>query len=146
MKGSLNKPSFPRKRESRLFISLGSRFRGSDGTGLYQTSLKLIALALLLAHNACADDLGRLFFTTEQRAQLEQRHTMDTASGVAPSAHRLNGIVQKHGGTRTVWIDGVAHNANEDGRPDAASVNVPGNSRPLLLKVGQRVATATGNE
>ena len=68
----------------------------------------LAYLALTAATGVNAEELGRLFFTAEQRAQLEySRQQNDPAPGNARSL-TVNGIVQKHGGERTVWINGVA--------------------------------------
>jgi hypothetical protein len=49
--------------------------------------------------------------------------------------------VQKHGGPRTVWINGVSQNADSHGErnPIAQSVTVPGKSRPVKLKVGDKI-------
>ena len=53
----------------------------------------------------------------------------------------VNGIVQKKDGGRTVWINGVAQNAgNSDERsPEAVPVAVPEKSKPIKVKVGQRL-------
>jgi len=58
----------------------------------------VLIILLCLVPATCAHALGRLFFTPQQRAQLEQSHP-----GGGP---KLNGILQKHGGRRTLWIDG----------------------------------------
>lgn len=103
--------------------------------------LLIVLLTLPLA--ARADDLGRLFFTPEQRAQLDYEHarnapTDDTSDG---STLVINGIVQKNGGARTVWINGVPQPAGtSDGRdPTSVPVSVPGKSQPVRIKVGQKL-------
>jgi hypothetical protein len=107
----------------------------------------LIAIYMLtpfvLTNSAQAGNLGRLFFTPEQRAQLEHKRTRNATTAEVPSSSVLtvNGIVQRHGGARTVWINGVAQNAgNSDERsPEALPVSVPGQSHPVKVKVGQKL-------
>jgi len=88
-----------------------------------------------------AEPLGRLFFTPEQRAQLEYSKLQGNDSGSSGRVLTVNGIVQKHGGKRTAWINGVPQEAgNSDERaPDSLPVAVPGISKPVKVKVGQRV-------
>ncbi len=93
---------------------------------------------------AQASGLGRLFFTPQQRAQLEQERTRNatTVAGSPPvSVLTVNGIVQKYGGVRTVWINDVAQSAgNSDERsPAALPVSVPGKPHPVKMKVGQKL-------
>ncbi|TAN83710.1 MAG: hypothetical protein EPN14_02985 [Gallionella sp.] len=107
------------------------------------TTLKmcLSGLALAAATGAGAEELGRLFFTPEQRAQLEysQRQGGDAPDDVRSLT--VNGIVQKRGGGRTVWINGVPQfSGKSDGRAaESQPVAVPGQSRPVKVKVGQKV-------
>lgn len=102
----------------------------------------LLLLASLTPHTAQASSLGRLFFTPEQRTQLEDARARNAATEEgANSVLVVNGIVQKQGGARTVWINGVVQNAgNSDERsPEAVPVAVPGKSQPIKIKVGQRL-------
>lgn len=104
-----------------------------------------IAIILLSSSGvsiADAASLGRLFFTPEQRAQLDYVYARNApAEGNASPALTVNGIVQKQGGARTIWINGVAQNADtgEERNPTVQTVTVPGKSRPLKLKVGERI-------
>lgn len=116
--------------------------------------------AAMIAPPAQADSLGRLFFTPEQRAQLDQvrmRAAAERADNAAPgktdaieiaevesgppSVLTVNGIVQKRGGGRTVWINGVAQNADSSGElvPESMAVTVPGKIQPVRVKVGQQL-------
>lgn len=110
----------------------------------------LIALGLAASMPANAGQLGRLFFTPEQRAQLEQDKPANTGSGDRHGALTVNGIVQKHGGARTVWINGLPEQAagNDDRAPESLSVTISGTSQPVKIKVGQKMlinpATASG--
>lgn len=108
----------------------------------YCNYLALLLLTGFTASAAQADSLGRLFFTPEQRAQLDDAHARNaTTEEDASSVLVVNGIVQKQGGGRTVWINGVAQNGgNSDERsPEALPVAVPGKSQPVRVKVGQRL-------
>src|SRR5512145_1927697 len=68
----------------------------------------LLALALFAA-SAQAGEMGRLFFTPEQRTQLNYSYQGTTAKpGASGSGVILSGIVQKHGGKRTAWINGIS--------------------------------------
>ena len=106
-----------------------------------------ILLPLLgLLPSVQAGELGRLFFTPQQRQQLEMG---TSSSGSQDSVRRnyivVNGVVQKHGGNRTVWINGTAQEAERgnDRTPSSVPVTVPGKSRTVQLKVGQRLLLDT---
>ena len=101
-----------------------------------------ILQAPLLPTHADAARLGRLFFTPQQRIDLEYTNSRNApAEGGSASVLTVNGIVQKHGGVRTVWINGVPQKAgNSDERsPEALPVAVPGKSQPVKIKVGQKL-------
>lgn len=103
--------------------------------------ISLAGLALTAATGVYAAELGRLFFTPEQRMQLEYSQQQgDNAPGNSGSL-TVNGIVQKHGGKRTVWINGVPQLAgkSDEHAPESLPVAAPGQSRPVKVKVGQRV-------
>lgn len=122
--------------------------------------------AAMMAPPAQADGLGRLFFTPEQREQFDQmraRKVSHDAGKAAPqedaapkppenigaaeeetgasSVLTVNGIVQKRGGARTVWVNGVAQNADSSGEraPESLTVTVQGKARPVKIKVGQHL-------
>ena len=88
-----------------------------------------------------AGELGRLFFTPQQRQQLEFQETRSNTStdSVRRNYIIVNGVVQKHGGNRTVWINGAAQAPEQSGNrnPTTETVTVPGKSHPVQLKVGQ---------
>jgi hypothetical protein len=110
---------------------------------IMRSTLKIVLFAIGLASSAFADaaQLGRLFFTPEQRAQLDYSYAQDSGSGNNNRALMLNGIVQQHGGKRTVWINGVPQPAgsSDDMTPESQAVQVPGKTGKVKLKVGQRV-------
>lgn len=108
------------------------------------STLKIVlcAFGLTASTLAGAEELGRLFYTPEQRAQLDYSYAQGADSTNSNSSTlMLNGIVQKHGGKRTVWINGVPQQAgsSDDKTPESQSVQVPGTAGTVKLKVGQRV-------
>lgn len=95
---------------------------------------------ILVLPGADADELGRLFFTPQQRAQLEREHALTAAAENDPAeVLGLDGIVQKRGGARTVWINGKMQNAELEQAPDRQTITVAGKARPIKIKVGQRL-------
>ena len=103
--------------------------------------LKICWLSLMLPALANADKLGRLFFTPEQRVQMDYGYARDVRPDNNARELTLNGIVQKDGGQRTIWINGVAQQAgrSDEKKPESLSVPVPGQNKSIRLKVGQRV-------
>lgn len=107
--------------------------------------LTLLSVAL----PAQADVLGRLFFTPAERQQLELRQsqlelqTQLTADKGNESGNQsvitINGIIQRGDGSRIVWINGKAQKIEAGGDPNKAPIRIPGKSKPLEVKVGQRV-------
>ena len=104
-------------------------------------SILLCVAALTSTAVASADQLGRLFFTPEQRAQLDYTYVRQAPTQNNDNALMLNGIVQKEGGKRTAWINGVPQAAgrSDDRSPESVAVPLPGQKKAVKLKVGQRV-------
>lgn len=98
-------------------------------------------LAILTVPAVNAAELGRLFFTPEQRSQLNDSLQRAATTEQHQGGTVLNGIVQKHGGKRTVWINGVPQPAgkSDERSPESVAVPVPGKSKSIKLKVGERV-------
>ena len=101
----------------------------------------MCALALNASMPANAEELGRLFFTPEQRARFEYEQQQDGNSPGGTHSLTVNGIVQKHGGKRTVWINGIPQPAgmSDERAPESLSVAVPGQAQPVRIKVGQKM-------
>lgn len=104
----------------------------------------ICALALTTAMPAAAEELGRLFYTPEQRAQLDAEHARNAMPEDSPNVISIDGIVQRHGGERTVWINGVPQVAGQSdaSAPESVPVAVPGQTQPVQIKVGQKVIVA----
>jgi len=91
---------------------------------------------------ALADDLGRLFFTPQERQELDRRRASNIVDREAPAAESLvtvNGQVTRSGGKTTTWINGVAHDDTYRSR-DPARVGVQGRS----VKVGETLDRSRG--
>jgi hypothetical protein len=103
--------------------------------------ISLCVLGLAASTLVNAEELGRLFFTPEQRTQLDYSYTREAGFDNNDRALMLNGIVQKRGGKRTVWINGVPQQAgsSDETTPESLSVPLPGQNKTVKLKVGQRV-------
>ncbi len=101
----------------------------------------LCAFALTVSALTNAEELGRLFFTPEQRKQFDYSYAREAPSDNYDHALMLNGIVQKHGGKRTAWINGVPQAAgrSDEQSPDSVPVPLPGQKKSVKLKVGQRL-------
>ena len=74
----------------------------------------------LLAPAAQAQELGRLFFTPEQRSSLDARRKAripdkPAAVVVAAPVTRLDGYVKRSAGPATVWINGEVRDIIGDG-------------------------------
>jgi len=100
-----------------------------------------LILGVVLSQISFSEPLGRLFFTTEQRAQLERSRLHNTDPRSNDNILTLNGIVQKDGGQRTAWINGIPQQVGKSDANSPASmpIDVPGISKPIKIKVGQRV-------
>ena len=102
----------------------------------------IILLALAASATAQSAELGRLFFTQNERAQLERQHVLSPdESGNDSRSLIVNGVIQHDGGKRIIWINGEQQPASPaDARtPATVPVILPGKSNPVKVKVGQRL-------
>ncbi|MDD2686113.1 MAG: hypothetical protein PHY62_08140 [Gallionella sp.] len=101
----------------------------------------LLICSLILSQLTVADELGRLFFTPQERARLTVEYNkQDRGTGLSNTGEiAVNGIVQKHGGSRTIWVNGQAQAASkEEPDPSSAQIILPGQIQPVKIKVGER--------
>lgn len=69
-----------------------------------------LLLCLLPLSNLNAAELGRLFFTPEQRSQIIQDHSQ--SSPISHTDEMLSGVVQRSDGRQTLWINNIAQSAD----------------------------------
>ena len=102
-----------------------------------------------LPYVAAGEEVGRLFFTPEQRLQLEQLESKPKGETEIIISDRIivNGIVQRNGGSRVVWINGAPQSRESsngilierDIEPDSVPVKILGADNSIRLKVGQSI-------
>jgi len=116
-----------------------------------------LLLALLSAGPAAAQELGRLFFTPEQRAALDARRAArlpDKPAAVAESpTTRVDGYVKRSSGKSTVWVDGEAMpdglqleglRLQRGNDPTRVTVTIGEDGRRIVVRVGETLDRATG--
>lgn len=91
------------------------------------TALRAALAAVLLAAApwARADDIGRVFFTPQQRQDLDRRRDRNVVEtpGVVESAVTVSGQVTRSSGKTTTWINGVPQYDTYRGRaPDRVAI------------------------
>jgi hypothetical protein len=105
-----------------------------------------LAWALALATLPVNADVGRLFFTPQQRAELEKRRTAKvTEEQPIPqeSAVTLNGYIRRSDGRTTTFVNGVPRYDTRAARADGrVAVSEP--SGQVALKVGETADLAAG--
>jgi hypothetical protein len=119
----------------------------------------LIALAVLLSPFAAqaAEPLGRLFFTPEQRAQLDTLRTrkvvaVQTKDEPPPEIVSYSGIVRRSDGKTTVWVNNQALSEADLREQPAIAGRISRDGKILLgagkgsmqLKVGQSAELLSG--
>ena len=96
-----------------------------------QVAALLLAGVLLAPCAVSAQELGRLFFTPEQREALDARRRArlpDRPAALAPSpTTRLDGSVKRSLGKSTVWVDGSA--VPEGTQPEGLRIRRGGDQR-----------------
>ena len=113
-------------------------------------------LAALCPAASAEEELGRLFFTPERRQALDRQRQFNIQEKQEipeDATLTINGVVTRSSGKRTVWINGVAQNDNEE--PSGVTVipnrKAPGNvivqsndARVGNARVGETVNRNTG--
>jgi hypothetical protein len=124
-------------------------FGAGSGRGIcFLLALTLACVAV--PSRAAAYELGRLFFTPEQRQALDRRRATNRAEEEAPQVTEgpliLDGHIERSSGRTTTWINGVPqYDENPAGRDAAQVTVVPNPGEPgVSLKVGQTYERASG--
>ena len=124
---------------------------------IHQHLSRSAALALMLilvvpAPAGAVDNLGRLFFTSQQREELDRRRQANAPETAVTQESQItvNGQVSRSSGKNTTWINGMPQ---EDSLPtrvprrDPARVTIGGSEgeAKVDLKVGQTLDRMRGN-
>ena len=90
---------------------------------------------------AAADELGRLFYTPQQRQELDRRRASNVQEkeAVVESSVTVSGNVVRSSGKTTTWVNGVPQYDTYSGR-DPARVHLPDGT----VKIGQTLDRARG--
>src|SRR6266511_6481050 len=96
---------------------------------------------------AADDNLGRLFFTPQQRQDLDRRRQANIQDSATSADNRVtvNGQVSRSLGKTTIWINGVPQENTRKPR-DPAQVTLPAGEgeAPVSLKIGQTLDKVRG--
>ena len=112
---------------------------------------RLFAVTFLLGvatgQVAAQQNLGRLFFTEQQRQDLDRRRqaNIQETAAVVESTVTVNGQVSRSSGRSTTWINGVPQESAR--KPlDPARVTLPGGegAPSVSLKIGQTLDKIRG--
>ena len=111
--------------------------------------LALTLLCLCTPAAAAAEELGRLFFTPQQRQDLDRRRATNRAEEEAPQIREgpltLEGHVQRSSGRTATWINGVPQYDSHTSRDPARVTVVPNlGESGVSLKIGQIYERANG--
>jgi hypothetical protein len=112
----------------------------------------LLLLGLAFSEAAFAQELGRLFFTPEQRNSLDARRKARVpdrpaaAAAVASPTIRLDGYVKRSGARSTVWVNGEAVDDSPPAGGSDSRVGVSvGDSRARIgLRPGETLDRGNG--
>ena len=127
---------------------------------LARSALVAAGLAVAVPGSARAQELGRLFFTPEQRAALDARRKarVPDKPAAAPVTEspvtRINGAVQRGGGKSTVWVNGemIPEDAQAEGarvaprgaKPGSVSIPAGEGAQRQDLRVGESLNRGSG--
>jgi hypothetical protein len=108
-------------------------------------ALGLCSAILGSAGTAAPDEIGRLFFTPQQRQELDrQRNTNVVESeAVVENLVTLNGQVVRSSGKTTTWINGVPQYDAYRGRA-SDRVGIESGDKSIGVKVGQTLDRSSG--
>jgi len=112
-----------------------------------QRHAMLVAALLLAAPSAYAADasLGRLFYTPQQRAELDRKRATNAIETevVVESLVTVNGRVSRSSGKTTTWINGVPQYDTYTGK-DPARIAIDDNGRGTAVSVGDTLDRTRG--
>lgn len=112
-----------------------------------------LLLALAAQPSGAEQPLGRLFFTPEQRARMDQARLQqrgvrieETAVAPPPANITLNGMITRGDGKTVVWINNKVQSVEQPGHGNAGQLDIPmpDTRHPVRLKVGQSLDMSSG--
>jgi hypothetical protein len=112
-----------------------------------------IALVVVNAGGVIAQDqkpaaeLGKLFFTPQQRQELDRRRELNIQESavVVESLYTVNGHISRSSGKTTTWINGTAqHETYKPVDPGNVALQPVEDEPPVVLKVGQTLDKNSG--
>jgi hypothetical protein len=106
-------------------------------------------LCLAAPAAATAEELGRLFFTPQQRQDLDRRRATNRIEEETPQIREgpltLDGHVQRSSGKTATWINGVPQYDGPASRDPARLTVVPNEGEPgVSLRIGQIYERSSG--
>ncbi|MBI4291489.1 MAG: hypothetical protein HY661_08430 [Betaproteobacteria bacterium] len=108
----------------------------------------LILVSAAVSPAADSADLGRLFFTPQQRGDMDRRrltNEQERAVVTIESVLTVDGHVSRSAGPATTWINGVPQEGVRPGRDPAQVVIQPTEAEPQVsVKVGQTLDRTRG--
>jgi hypothetical protein len=110
----------------------------------------VFAIGMTFATLAFSQDLGRLFFSPEQRAALDARRKARVfdkpaaAPMVASPTTRLDGYVRRSDGRSTVWVNGAQADEASPQADGRVSVTVGDSEARVRLKPGEVLDRGNG--
>src|SRR4051812_10280499 len=119
----------------------------------------LLTVAMFLSTHAVGQELGRLFFTPEQRSALDARRKAripdkPAAVVVESPVTRVDGFVSRGSGKSTIWVNGEA--VSEGTQPEGlrvqaqstdasrVTINIGETDNQVDLKIGQSFDRESG--
>ena len=108
----------------------------------------LAAWIALVAMHAGAEELGRLFFTPQQRQELDRRRQANVQESTAAnieSTLTVNGHVSRSSGKTTTWINGAPqYDTHRPRDPGRVTVGGSEGEPPVDLRIGQTLDKTRG--
>lgn len=121
---------------------------GRSGRARSSAASGFAALVLALAghsHLACAEEVGKLFFTPQQRQELDRKRLANVVEQetIVVSLVTMNGHVTRSSGKTTTWVNGTPQ--YDMFRPrDPRQFNISEDAGAPAIKVGQTLDKNSG--
>lgn len=102
----------------------------------------LLLSAICLTSSAESSELGRLFFSPDERTRMEQQALKNqdrSDRDEAPGHITVNGIIRRGDGSRIAWINGQPQEIGAHSDPNVVVIRIEGKPQPVEVTVGRRV-------